>query len=94
MGKQAVPAFVPRLAQPGFNGVATVSADSHRRLHPVGEPKDGLHPLHVTSKPCRVQRHPDHHSRSVLAQFGLTPKSKRGLAASDPGEAVDPLAAL
>ena len=24
-----------------------------------------------------------------LAQFGLTPKSKRGLAASDPGEAVD-----
>ena len=29
--------------------------------------------------------------RSLLAQFGLTPKSKRGLAASDPGEAVDPL---
>ena len=25
------------------------------------------------------------------AQFGLTPKSKRGLVASDPGEAVDPL---
>ena len=31
------------------------------------------------------------HFRSLLAQFGLTPKSKRGLAAS---EAVDPLAAL
>ena len=29
--------------------------------------------------------------RSLLAQFGLTPKSKRGLAAR---EAVDPLAAL
>ena len=29
MGKQAVPAFVPRLAQTGFNGAATVSADSH-----------------------------------------------------------------
>jgi len=35
--------------------------------------------------------HPDHHSRSLLAQFGLTPKSKRGLAAGDPG---DPLAVL
>ena len=32
--------------------------------------------------------------RSLLAQFGLTPKSKRGLAASDPGEAVDALDAL
>jgi hypothetical protein len=32
--------------------------------------------------------------RSLLAQFGLTPKSKRGLAAGDPGEAVDPLDAL
>jgi hypothetical protein len=31
------------------------------------------------------------HSRPLLAQFGLTPKSKRGLAA---GEAVDPLDAL
>ena len=31
------------------------------------------------------------HFRSLLAQFGLTPKSKRGLAASDQGEAVDPL---
>ena len=31
------------------------------------------------------------HFRSLLAQFGLTPKSKRGLA---PGEAVDPLDAL
>jgi hypothetical protein len=29
--------------------------------------------------------------RSLLAQFGLTPKSKRGLAAR---EAVDPLVAL
>jgi hypothetical protein len=29
--------------------------------------------------------------RSLLAQFGLTPKSKRGLAASDPGEAVQAL---
>jgi len=38
-----------------------------------------------------LRRHPDHHSRSLLAQFGLTPKSRRGLAASDPGEAVDPL---
>jgi hypothetical protein len=34
------------------------------------------------------------HSRSPLAQFGLTSKSRRGLAASDPTEAVDPLAAL
>ena len=25
----------------------------------------------------------EHHSRTLLAQFGLTPKSKRGLAASD-----------
>ena len=33
-------------------------------------------------------------SRFLLAQFGLTPKSKRGLAAGDPGEAVDPLEAL
>jgi hypothetical protein len=32
--------------------------------------------------------------RSLLAQFGLTPKSKRGLAARDPGEAVDALNAL
>jgi hypothetical protein len=32
--------------------------------------------------------------RSLLAQFGLTPKPKRGLASSDPGEAVDPLDAL
>jgi len=39
----------------------------------------------------RLQGHPDHHFRTLLAQFGLTPKSKRGLAASDPGEAVDPL---
>ena len=50
-----------------------------------------LHPLHVTPKPCRVHRHPDHHSRSLLAQFGLTPKSRHGLAASDPSEAVDAL---
>ncbi|MDB4749780.1 hypothetical protein OAF83_02625 [Rubripirellula sp.] len=47
-----------------------------------------LHRLHVTPKPCRVHRHPDHHSRSLLAQFGLTSKSGRGLAV---GEAVDPL---
>jgi type IV secretory pathway VirD2 relaxase len=39
----------------------------------------------------RQRRHPDHHSRSLLAQFGLTPKSKRGLAARDPGEPADPL---
>ena len=32
--------------------------------------------------------------RSLLAQFGLTPKSKRGRAASDQGEAADPLDAL
>ena len=31
------------------------------------------------------------HFRSLLAQFGLTSKSKRGLAPSDAGEAVDPL---
>jgi hypothetical protein len=53
-----------------------------------------LHPLHVTPKPCRLHRHPDHHSRSLLAQFGLTPKSKRGLGAGDPVGAVDPLDAL
>ena len=34
------------------------------------------------------------HFRSLLAQFGLTPKSKRGLAHSNPGEVVDPLDAL
>ncbi|MGZ0172709.1 MAG: hypothetical protein ACKVHE_24480 [Planctomycetales bacterium] len=34
------------------------------------------------------------HFRSLLARFGLTPKSKCGLAVSDPGEAVDPLDAL
>ena len=44
--------------------------------------------MHVTPKPCRVlwqrlHRHPDHHSRSLLAQFGLTPKSRRGLAESE-----------
>ena len=37
-----------------------------------------LHPLHVTPQLCRVhrqrlQRHPDHHFRTLLAQFGLTP---------------------
>jgi hypothetical protein len=32
--------------------------------------------------------------RSLLAQFGLTPKSKRGLAACEAGEVVDPLDAL
>ena len=63
------------------------------RLHAVGEPKDGLHPQHGTPKPCRVRRQllrrrSDQHSRPPLAQFGLTPKSKRGLASSDPGEAV------
>jgi len=54
-----------------------------------------LHPLHVTPKPCRVHRQllrrrseRRGHFRSLLAQFGLTPKSKRGLASS---EAVDPL---
>ncbi|MFP6762179.1 MAG: hypothetical protein VB858_01135 [Planctomycetaceae bacterium] len=30
------------------------------------------------------------HFRHLLAQFGLTPNSKRGLAASDPTDAVDP----
>jgi len=30
----------------------------------------------------------------MLAQFGLTPKSKHGLAATDPGAAVDLLNAL
>ena len=42
-----------------------------------------LHPLRVTSKPCRLHRHPDQHSRSLLAQFGLTPKSRRGLGAGE-----------
>ena len=42
-----------------------------------------LHPLRVTPKPCRVHRHPDHDSRSLLAQFGLTPKSRRGLGAGE-----------
>jgi len=55
-----------------------------------------LHSLHVTPKPCRVhrqllRRHPDHHSRSLLAQFGLTPKSRRGLAVGTVGDVVDPL---
>ena len=55
-----------------------------------------LHPLHVTPKPCRLRRqllhrHPDHHSRTLLVQFVLTPKSRRELAAIDP---ADPLAAL
>ncbi len=31
------------------------------------------------------------HFRSLLAQFGLTPKSKCGLASSDPTEPADPL---
>jgi hypothetical protein len=38
-----------------------------------------------------LHRNPDHHFRSLLAQFGLTPKSRRGLGA---GGAVDPLDAL
>ena len=42
-----------------------------------------LHPLHVTPKPCRMRRHPDHHSRCLLAQFGLTPKPRRGMAESE-----------
>ena len=50
-----------------------------------------LHRLHVTSKPCRVhrpllRRRRGRHFHSLLAQFGLMPKSRRGLAA---GEAVD-----
>ena len=43
-----------------------------------------LLPLHGTSKPCRLHRHSEHHSRSLLAQFGLTPKSKRGWGAGEP----------
>jgi hypothetical protein len=35
--------------------------------------------------------HPERHFRSLLAQFGLTPKSRRGL---DAREVVDPLDAL
>ena len=57
-----------------------------------------LHPLHVTPKPCRLHsailhRHPDMrgHSRSLLAQFGLTPKSKRGLGAGEVGDVLDVL---
>jgi len=38
-----------------------------------------------------VHRHPDHHFHSLLAQFGLTPKSRRGLGA---GEVVDQPTAL
>jgi len=58
-----------------------------------------LHPLHVTPKPCGLRRqplhrHPDHDFRSLLAQFGLTPKPKRGMAASDQGEGVDVLDVL
>ena len=68
------------------------------RLHAEGEPKDGLHPQHGTPKPCGLRRQRLRREiitgRSLLAQFGLTPKSKRGLAASDPGEVVDPLDAL
>jgi len=33
-------------------------------------------------------------SHELLAQFGLTPKSRRGLIASDPGEVLDLLDAL
>jgi hypothetical protein len=58
-----------------------------------------LHHLHVT------RNHADcvgndctavlrGHFRSLLAQFGLAPKSKRRLAASDSVGAVDPLDAL
>jgi len=54
-----------------------------------------LHHLYVTPQPCRVHRQLlrrrserwDRQFRSLL-QFGLTPKSKRGLASS---EAVDAL---
>jgi hypothetical protein len=38
-----------------------------------------------------LHRHPDQHFRSMLAQFGLTPKSKRGLAAGEVVDAVDAL---
>jgi hypothetical protein len=34
------------------------------------------------------------HSRSLLAQFGLTPKSGRGLGAREVVDVVDPLDAL
>jgi|SaaInlStandDraft_2_1057019.scaffolds.fasta_scaffold1189793_1 hypothetical protein len=34
------------------------------------------------------------HSRTLLAQFGLTPKSKRGLAAREVGMHTKPLAEL
>jgi len=58
-----------------------------------------LHSEHGTPKLCRLRRqllhrHPDHHSRSLLAQFGLTPKSKRGRGAGEAGGVVDPLDAL
>jgi len=39
-----------------------------------------------TSDRQLLHRHPDHHSRSLLAQFGLTPKSKRGLALKEAGD--------
>jgi len=39
-------------------------------------------------------RHPARHFRSLLAQFGLTPKSRLRLGASDSGEVVDPLDAV
>jgi hypothetical protein len=51
-----------------------------------------LHPLHVThnyadciGNYCNAIL--SDHFRSLLAQFGLTPKFGRSLAASDPGEA-------
>ena len=59
--------------------MATAFPDrSHESLH-----CDESTSLHVTPKPCRLHRHPDHHFRSLLAQFGLTPKSKRGLVARE-----------
>ena len=88
---------MPRLAQTGFNGAATVSADSHlafmrwtsqktvyipsmsRRNHAAGSGDD-----------CdAVLSGEIIAGRSLLAQFGLTPKSKRGLAAGELGE-VEP----
>ena len=36
-----------------------------------------------------LHHNPDHHSRSLLVQFGLTLKARRGLAAGDSGESLD-----
>ena len=98
-GKQAVPAFVPALAQTGFNGAATVSADSHLAFMRRASQKTVYIPSmaprnHAACIGDDCDAGEIIAGRPLLAQFGLTPKSKRGLAAREAGEAVDPLDAL